>query len=68
MRKPMAPPPVITLPAGEKKCGFCITLAMSYTPMQKWGNIYETEKGFERGTIFAELDLPFEGKGNRGND
>ena len=27
------------------------------------GDIYEAGKGFHRGTIFEELDLPFKGKG-----
>lgn len=38
-------------------------LAMAYVPWQKWCSIYETCKGFQRGTIFAELDKPFMGKG-----
>lgn len=39
-----------------------LPLAMSYTPMQKWENIYAPEVGLDRGTIFACLDLPFVGK------
>lgn len=38
-------------------------LAMAYVPWQTWQNIYDAEKGFCRGTIFQELDLPFEGVG-----
>lgn len=38
-------------------------LAMAYVPWQKWKDIYETCKGFQRGTIFAELDKPFLGRG-----
>lgn len=38
-------------------------LAMAYVPWQMWRNIYETEKGFCRGTIFEELDKPFRGMG-----
>ena len=38
-------------------------LAMAYVPWQKWCNIYEICKGFQRGTIFAELDKPFLGRG-----
>ena len=34
-------------------------LAMVYSPLQKWENVYDPEKGLERGTIFAALDLPF---------
>ena len=33
-------------------------LAMGYVPWQRWGQIYPMDKGFERGTIFPELDLP----------
>ena len=47
---------------GEMECGYCITPAMSYTPMQKWNSTYEPEIGFTRGTIFPELDLPFLGE------
>lgn len=38
-------------------------LAMAYVPWQEWCHIYDVEKGFCRGTIFEELDLPFHGKG-----
>lgn len=38
-------------------------LAMAYVPWQKWGNLYCGSKAFGRGTIFADLDLPFLGKG-----
>ncbi len=34
-------------------------LAMAYVPWQKFGSTYELEKGFHKGTIFPELDLPF---------
>lgn len=33
-------------------------LAMAYVPLQKWGQTYDEEKAFKRGTIFPELDLP----------
>lgn len=54
--------PISTLP--EKECGFCITPAMAYVPMQKWEHIYESEQAMERGTLFPQLDLPFLGKGD----
>jgi len=38
-------------------------LAMAYVPWQRWQHIYDAEKGFCRGTIFQELDLPFRGVG-----
>ncbi|MBC8570041.1 spore coat associated protein CotJA [Zongyangia hominis] len=43
---------------------FCenVALAMAYVPMQPWGNLYEPEVGFNRGTIFRDLDLPFIGE------
>ena len=34
-------------------------LAMAYSPLQVWRNVYEPEIGLERGTIFIELDKPF---------
>ena len=34
-------------------------LAMSYVPMQKFKNLYDTEKALCRGTLFEDLDLPF---------
>jgi len=39
-------------------------LAMAYVPMQKFKNLYDTEKALCRGTLFEDLDLPF--KGERG--
>lgn len=39
-----------------------MALAMAYVPWQRWQETYPLEKGFHRGTIFPELDLPFEGK------
>ena len=53
----------------NKNCGCkegtlpdCAPLAMAYVPMQKWRNIYDSEVGFDRGTIFEELDKPFLGE------
>ncbi len=34
-------------------------LAMAYVPCQQWGETYNIETGFCKGTIFPELDLPF---------
>ena len=38
-----------------------LPIAMTYTPMQQWKTTYTLEGGLQRGTIFPELDLPFEG-------
>lgn len=40
-----------------------MSLAMAYVPWQTWRDIYDTEKGFQCGTIFQELNMPFLGKG-----
>ena len=40
-----------------------LPIAMSYTPMQQWKTTYSAENGLSRGTIFPELDLPFDGFG-----
>ncbi|MFQ9985532.1 MAG: spore coat associated protein CotJA [Lachnospiraceae bacterium] len=42
----------------------CYSVAMGYVPWQMFRNVFEPEKGFSRGTIFQDLDLPF--LGNRG--
>ena len=34
-------------------------LGSVYAPLQNWQEIYDNETGFDRGTIFKELDLPF---------
>lgn len=40
----------------------CTGLAMGRVKVQQWQNIYPCEKAITRGTIFAELDLPFTGR------
>lgn len=40
-----------------------LPLAMAYVPWQQWGKTYEPAEGWKRGTIFPDLDLPFEGGG-----
>ena len=37
-------------------------LGSVYSPIQNWRNVYNLAEGFSRGTIFAELFLPFEGE------
>ena len=39
-----------------------LPLAMTYAPMQQWKSTYSDAVSLARGTIFPELDLPFEGK------
>ena len=40
-----------------------LPLAKAYIPWQEWRSLYEAEKGFRCGTIFSDLNLPFQGKG-----
>lgn len=40
-------------------CVDSLPLAMAYVPMQKWQDIYDNDVALSRGTIFAQLDLPF---------
>lgn len=35
---------------------------MAYVPFQRWCPTYEPEVGFNRGTMFPELDKPFLGE------
>ena len=44
----------------EAPCG-ARPLAMVYSPVQEWRDLYDSETGHERGTIFKELDFPFLG-------
>ena len=41
-------------------------LAMVYSPCQAWRNAYTPDVALERGTLFSELDLPFEGNRRKG--
>lgn len=38
-----------------------LPLTMAFVAMQVWGDLYDLERGFERGTIFPCLDKPFAG-------
>ena len=46
-------------------------LASVYAPLQTWRNLYDEETAWSRGTLFAELDMPFlcggMTEGGRGN-
>ncbi len=41
-------------------------LAMAYSPLHVWRQVYDADYGFGRGTIFAELDLPFGADDSKG--
>ena len=45
-------------------------LAMVYSPMQKWGNLYTPEEALKNGTLFADLNFPWIAgeKGSKWND
>ena len=38
------------------------SLAMVYAPKQPFENLYDPSEALARGTLFAALDLPFEGR------
>ena len=38
-----------------------MSLAMAYLPDQKFEDLYELPEALTRGTLFAQLDLPFHG-------
>ena len=40
-------------------------LAVPFVQWQTWGNINDPDTALRRGTIFADLDLPFCGSGVR---
>ena len=46
-------------------CIHAPSLAMVYSPMQSFQGIYEPAVALRQGTLFAELDLPFEGCGRK---
>ncbi len=43
-----------------------LPLAMVYSPYQHWRDVYDCEKGLSRGTIFRDLDKPFEASQSKG--
>ena len=38
-------------------------VAMAYVPWQEWGGLYDPRQGFCCGTIFEDLNKPFQGPG-----
>jgi hypothetical protein len=46
--------------AGRRTWGLAgYPLGSTYAPLQEWRGLYDLETGYNRGTIFRELDLPF---------
>jgi hypothetical protein len=43
-------------------------IAMAYVPWQRFGRLYELDRALQVGTIFAELDKPFTGRGGAMNE
>lgn len=41
-------------------------LAMAYVPFQQWGEVYSEDEAFDNGTLFPELNFPFERGGGVG--
>ena len=39
------------------------SLAIVYSPVQHWREMYDPQTALSRGTMFRELDLPFRGDG-----
>lgn len=39
-------------------------LAMAYVPFQQWGEVYSEDDAFNAGTLFPELNFPFERGGS----
>lgn len=46
-----------------ERCRRRLPLVMAYVPWQEWGERYDDDRGFERGTIFPDLFYPFMGRG-----
>ena len=44
---------------GKDNCLASYSLAMAYTPDQKWQNLYNDDDSMIHGTMFAELYKPF---------
>ncbi len=52
-------------PCGGPACRCMPSLAMVYAKPQQFHEMYGEAEGLSRGTIFRELDMPFEGGGRR---
>lgn len=49
-----------TVPGGISRFPAETPLAMAYVPMQQWSEVYDEAEAFSAGTLFPELNLPFE--------
>lgn len=61
---PPQQPPDFDSPSGAGFDGRLLgslPIAMAYTPMQQWNTTYPPSTALLRGTVFPELDLPWEG-------
>lgn len=56
--RPQCPPPHPAHPPMEAGAQY---LAMAYVHSQPWAQLYSEEEALHRGTLFQQLDLPFEG-------
>lgn len=67
-QRPEMPPQRPEMPPVQSGSGFdarllgSLPLAIAYTPMQQWKTTYSPSAALDAGTIFPELDLPFEGR------
>lgn len=50
-------PPISPCPANGQ------VLAMAYVPWQTWKSLYDGDTALQKGTIFQELQKPFQGMG-----
>ena len=41
------------------------SLAMAYVPFQQWNNVYSMDEALNKGTLFPDLEFPFERGGVR---
>ena len=55
----------VLLPPKQPTCDLSVTdglpVGMTYAPMQVFRKLYSPDEALQRGTLFCELDLPFQG-------
>lgn len=52
-------------PSNIGQCVNSLPLAMAYVPSQRFENLYEVAEAWQNGTLFADLNKPYEGGGCR---